>query len=118
MTLRTLNYGNYGIFLIMGNAGFCPSTVITPASTLREVVRPGAWQLSCPRQCKSPPGSGFGFRVSSLGVPWTFPKVSGMFRRLSQGFLREEGFEDFGFRCVTNLKSTKDPCEFTSLWSS
>ena len=23
MTLRTLNYGNYGIFLIMGNAGFC-----------------------------------------------------------------------------------------------
>ena len=29
MTLRTLNYGNYGIFLIMGNAGFCPSTVAT-----------------------------------------------------------------------------------------
>ena len=27
MTLRALNYGNYGIFLIMGNAGFCPSTV-------------------------------------------------------------------------------------------
>ena len=27
MTLRTLNYGNYGIFLMMGNAGFCPSTV-------------------------------------------------------------------------------------------
>ena len=26
MTLRTLNYGNYGIFLKMGNAGFCPST--------------------------------------------------------------------------------------------
>ena len=22
-----LSYGNYGIFLIMGNAGFCPSTV-------------------------------------------------------------------------------------------
>ena len=30
MTLRTLNYGNYGIFLIMGNAGFCPSTVVYP----------------------------------------------------------------------------------------
>ena len=30
MTLRTLNYGNYGIFLIMGNAGFCPSTVPLP----------------------------------------------------------------------------------------
>ena len=28
MTLRTLNYGNYGIFLIMGHAGFCPSTVL------------------------------------------------------------------------------------------
>ena len=28
MTLRTLNYGNYGIFLIMGNAGFCPSTYV------------------------------------------------------------------------------------------
>ena len=28
MTLRTLNYGNYGIFLIMGHAGFCPSTVV------------------------------------------------------------------------------------------
>ena len=27
MTLRTLNYENYGIFLIKGNAGFCPSTV-------------------------------------------------------------------------------------------
>ena len=25
MTLRTLNYGNYGIFLIMDHAGFCPS---------------------------------------------------------------------------------------------
>ena len=23
----TLNYGTYGIFLIMGNAGVCPSTV-------------------------------------------------------------------------------------------
>ena len=26
-TLRTLNYGNYGIFLTMGNAGFILSTV-------------------------------------------------------------------------------------------
>ena len=30
MTLRTLNYGNYGIFLIMGNAGFCPSAILLP----------------------------------------------------------------------------------------
>ena len=35
MTLRTLNYGNYGIFLIMGNAGFCPSTVSRVISTLK-----------------------------------------------------------------------------------
>ena len=28
MTLRTLNYENYSIFLIMGNAGFCPSAVV------------------------------------------------------------------------------------------
>ena len=27
ITLRTLNYGNYGIILIMGNAGFISSTV-------------------------------------------------------------------------------------------
>ena len=32
MTLRTLNYGNYGIFLIMGNAGFCPSAVPKPSA--------------------------------------------------------------------------------------
>ena len=28
MTLMTLNYGNYGIFLIVGNAGFLSSTVV------------------------------------------------------------------------------------------
>ena len=33
MTLRTLKYGIYGIFLIMGNAGFCPSTVEGPYNT-------------------------------------------------------------------------------------
>ena len=32
--LRTLNYGKYGIFLIMGNAGFCPSTVTLPQGGL------------------------------------------------------------------------------------
>ena len=31
MTLRTLNYGNYGIFLIMGNAGFISSTALRRA---------------------------------------------------------------------------------------
>ena len=42
MTLRTLNYGNYGIFLIVGNAGFCPSTVSpkgTRKGTLEETVK-------------------------------------------------------------------------------
>ena len=34
MTLRTLNYGNCGIFLIMGNAGFMSSTVAVPARPL------------------------------------------------------------------------------------
>ena len=28
ITLRTLNYGNYGIFLLMGHAGFISSTVV------------------------------------------------------------------------------------------
>ena len=28
MTLRTLDYGTYGIFLILGHAGFWPSTVV------------------------------------------------------------------------------------------
>ena len=34
MTLRTLNYGNYGIFLVMGNAGFCPSAVVSTPRVL------------------------------------------------------------------------------------
>ena len=37
--LRTLNYGNYGIFLIMGSAGFCPSTVVLLYVATRYVVR-------------------------------------------------------------------------------
>ena len=32
MTLRTLNYGNYGIFLIMGNAGIV--VIIVPHSSI------------------------------------------------------------------------------------
>ena len=35
MTLRTLNYGNYGIFFIMGTAGFCPSTVVTRGLSIK-----------------------------------------------------------------------------------
>ena len=40
MTLRTLNYGNYGIFLIMGHAGFCPSTVVWEGSQVHQL-----WKL-------------------------------------------------------------------------
>ena len=32
MTLRTLNCGNYGTVLIMGNAGFASSAVVPKAS--------------------------------------------------------------------------------------
>ena len=32
MSLRTLNYGDHGIVLIMGNAGFCPSAESKPPS--------------------------------------------------------------------------------------
>ena len=42
MTLRTLNYGNYGIFLIMGNAGFCPSTVVWGFLTITEQPQDGS----------------------------------------------------------------------------
>ena len=37
MTLRTLKHGNYGIFLIMGNAGFCPSTVLLRNLSLMQI---------------------------------------------------------------------------------
>ena len=35
MTLRTLNYGNYGIFLSMGNAGFISSIVGGPEAVFQ-----------------------------------------------------------------------------------
>ena len=35
----TLNYGNYGIFLIMGSAGFCPSTVQQPKPQIPQPCR-------------------------------------------------------------------------------
>ena len=39
LTLRNLNYGKYGIFLMMGHAGLISSTVLTdspsPASALK-----------------------------------------------------------------------------------
>ena len=48
MTLRTLNYGNYGIFLIVGNAGFLsinrmdpfkePFKLLSPMILFRDAV--------------------------------------------------------------------------------
>ena len=49
MTLRTLNYGNYGIFLIMGNAGFCPSTVRPPGME-PNTTKPGRPKFSKPKE--------------------------------------------------------------------
>ena len=62
MTLRTLNYGNYGIFLKMGNAGFCPSTV-----GLRVYVR---FRVYVVLRCKY---QGLGYRA---GLQWGFLGVS------------------------------------------
>ena len=45
MTLRTLNYGNYGIFLIMGSAGFCPSTESFRFSDLVRVLESRGLQI-------------------------------------------------------------------------
>ena len=43
MTLRTLNYGNYGIFPIMGNAGFISSTVERLLETAPRTLRHRAY---------------------------------------------------------------------------
>ena len=56
MTLRTLNYGNYGIFLIMGNAGFCPSAVASRGVIMiiallppeAQVLKPGFLRADLP----------------------------------------------------------------------
>ena len=37
ITLRTLNYGNYGTILVLGNAGFISSTVFRPELWTRNV---------------------------------------------------------------------------------
>ena len=63
MTLRTLNYGNYGIFLNMDNAGFISSTVWTlrdrPLGRERGGLSPGFWP--------------WGLEFSDKTVPWGTP---------------------------------------------
>ena len=46
MTLRTLNYENYGIFLIMCNAGFCPSTVPLWNCVPKTIIGVVCWDLN------------------------------------------------------------------------
>ena len=41
-----LLYGNYGIFLIMSNAGFCPSTVSLKVRVVEEFVK-GFFPAQC-----------------------------------------------------------------------
>ena len=81
MTLRTLNYGNYGIFFIMGNAGFCPSSILYilwPQSTyigttLRPMYILYEWKLTIGETTPTPrgnspehPGNDSGFKGSEL----------------------------------------------------
>ena len=39
MTLRTLNYGNYGIFLTMSNAGFTSSNALDPKNSRTNLIK-------------------------------------------------------------------------------
>ena len=41
--IRTLDYGNYGILLVMGSAGFVSSTVPHPQPYLLEAFRRPSW---------------------------------------------------------------------------
>ena len=73
MTLRTLNYGNYGIFLIMGHAGFCPSAVFRvlywgPPFSETPIYLPALFlRLFQPSPRVAQDAEGLGFRVSVLG---------------------------------------------------
>ena len=62
MTLRTLNYGNYGIFLIMGNAGFCPSAVVSELKGSRVWVLIQAFSLK-------------GHRLNDCPVSWNLTET-------------------------------------------
>ena len=78
MTFRTLNCGKYGIFLIMGNAGFCPSAVVSlKGAPSRPSSRCDSWML-CGRgdRAKARPLPVFGSRVplrAPLRVPLRAP---------------------------------------------
>ena len=61
MTLRTLNYGSYGIFLIMGHAGLCPSTVWS--SRPEALTDKSFAQTPKLLKLKAPTANTIGFRV-------------------------------------------------------
>ena len=70
MTLRTLNYGNYGIFLIMGNAGFCPSTVSVLAPSDQTELKP----LTKAMNQRMTPSSAAPFELTVIRVKQKFPE--------------------------------------------
>ena len=75
MTLRTLNYGNYGIFLIMGNAGFCPSTVLLAMNL--QAAKLATWLQGWGRASFGVEGFGFGGRGlgGNFGLKALQPKL-------------------------------------------
>ena len=77
MTLRTLNYGNYGIFLIMGNAGFCPSTVSRTKKSPR--LNPFSEHV-CSQTCSRESGklNAARFVIHVILVVWVYKSCRGM----------------------------------------
>ena len=73
MTLRTLKYGNYGIFLIMGNAGFCPSAVSYYTLITLGII--GAWGSKSFGLLVGIPSLGFRLQVFSLLLSRTKPAL-------------------------------------------
>ena len=57
--LKDLNYGNYGIFLTMGNAGFISSTVGFRARVTRTEESPGVAEESSFQSKQKGPRRGF-----------------------------------------------------------
>ena len=94
MTLRTLNYGNYGIFLIMGNAGFLSINRIDYGS--------GFPPEAVPFEVPGSLGAGRGFRgfelCRLLGSRFRGLRVRGLGFKV-QGFkVRGLGFKVQGFK--------------------
>ena len=106
MTLRTLNYGNYAIFLIMGTAGFCPSTVRCCSESINSSYYLGH---SNPAGIVGPEAEALGLWGS--GLFFFFGRVWGLFfffgRVWGLGFrVWGLGFRVWGFRVDFHPKPT------------